>query len=71
MDMETTISMETCLKLNRTPTFQKIVLFPSMKSPLKIIKNVFYFILKLFSFSRYLNVYLDFLVMSKNGSMKR
>ena len=30
------------------------------ESPLKMIENVFYFILKLFSFSRYLGFCLDF-----------
>ena len=37
--------------------------FLAIKSPLKMMKNAFYFTSKLFSFSRYLNFYLDFLVM--------
>ena len=37
--------------------------FLAIKSPLKMMKNNFYFTSKLFSFSRYLNFYLDFLVM--------
>ena len=46
----------------------KVVLSPSKKndSPSKIIKKAFYFILKAhFSFSRYLNFCLDFLVIQK------
>ena len=35
------------------------------ESPLKIMENAFYFILKLFSFSRYFNFCLDFLVMQE------
>ena len=37
--------------------------FLAIKSPLKMMKNNFYFTSKLLSFSRYLNFYLDFLVM--------
>ena len=37
------------------------------ESPLKIMKNAFYFTLKVFSFSRYLTFCLDFLIMQKNG----
>ena len=35
------------------------------ESPLKMMKNAFYFTLKALSLSRYLNVCLDFLVMQK------
>ena len=49
----------------------RVDLFPSEKvcficfneGPLKIMKNAFYLILKAFSFSRYFNFCLDFLVM--------
>ena len=34
-------------------------------------KNAFYFILKLFSFSRYFNLCLDILDMQKNGLIRR
>ena len=37
--------------------------FLATKNTLKMMKNAFYFTLKAFSFSRYLNFYLEFLVM--------
>ena len=36
-----------------------------------MLKNAFYFILKAFSFSRYLNYFLDFLIMYKNGLIRK
>ena len=38
--------------------------FLEIESPLKMMKNPFYFILKLFSFSSYLNFWLEFLAIS-------
>ena len=44
--------------------------FLSTASSLQITKNAFYFNLKSYSFSRYLNVFLDFLVMYKNDLVR-
>ena len=56
---------KTILPWSPSITFQnKIVLFASMKA-FQNMKNAFYFILKVFSFSRYLNFCPEFLVMSK------
>ena len=41
------------------------------ESPLKIMKNAFYFTLKVFSFSRYLTFCLDFLITQKNGLIRK
>ena len=48
-----------------TLTFRKSSFIYFDQSLLKMMKNAFYFILKPFSWSRYLNFYLDFLVMQK------
>ena len=45
--------------------------FLATESPLKMMKNAFYFTFQLFSFSRYLSFYLDFLVMYKNGLIRK
>ena len=46
--------------------------FLATESPLKMMKNAFYFTLKkLFSFSKYLSFCLDFLVMCKNGLIRK
>ena len=50
---------------------KRLVSFVSMKALLKIIKNSFYFILKHFSFSRYLNFCLDLLVKQKNSLIRK
>ena len=39
-------------------------------SPLKVMKNAFYFTLKALSFSRYVRFCLDFSVMYKNGLIR-
>ena len=49
----------------RTLTFKKNCFIFFNENPLKMMKKAFYFILKLFSFSRYLNFCADFLAMSK------
>ena len=41
--------------------------FLATESPLKMMKNAFYFTSKRFSFSRYLTFCLDFFVMHQNG----
>ena len=41
------------------------------ESSVKMMKNAFYLTLNLFSFSRYLNFCLDFLVMQKNGLIRK
>ena len=41
------------------------------ESPLKMMKNAFYFNGKLFSFSRYLSFCFDFLVMQQNGLIRK
>ena len=50
---------------SRALTFQKNCFISFKKSPLKVMKNVFYFILKYFFFLRYLNLNfcLEFLVL--------
>ena len=45
--------------------------FLANESPVKMMKNAFYFTLFPFSFSRYLCVCLDFLVMYKNGLIRK
>ena len=45
--------------------------FFAIESPLKMIKDVFISPQKLFLFSRCLNICLDFLVMSKNGLIRK
>ena len=46
--------------------------FLATESPLKVIRNAFYFTLtKLFSFSRYLNFCLEFSVMLRNGLIRK
>ena len=51
---------------------KKLLLFALIKSPLKIMKNVFYFLLKyLFLFLRYLNFGLDFFGSVKSDSMRK
>ena len=50
------------LKVGVSPS-KKIIFISLNESPLKMMKNAFYFILKLFSFSRYLNFCLGILVM--------
>ena len=45
--------------------------FLATNSPLKLIKNAFYFTLKTFFFSRFLNFCLDFLIMQKNGLIRK
>ena len=47
---------------------KKIVLFASLKSPLKMVKNAFYLMLKAFLFLRF---YHYFLVMYKNGLIRK
>ena len=42
-----------------------------IESPLKIVKNAFYFILKLLSFSRYLSFCHDFWSCRKNGLIRK
>ena len=50
------------LKVGLSPSKKSCVIY-FIESPLKMIKNAFYFILfQLISFSRYLTFYLDFLV---------
>ena len=44
---------------------KKIISISFNESPLKMMKNTFYFILKALSFSRYLNFGVDILVMQK------
>ena len=51
---------------------KKLLLFASIKSSLKMMKNVFYFLLKcLFLFFRYLNFCLDFFGYVKSGLMRK
>ena len=45
--------------------------FSASESPLKMMKNAFISPQKLFSFSRYLSLCLDFLVMHQNGLIKK
>ena len=45
--------------------------FLAIESPLKMMKNAFYFTLKTFSFSRYLNVCLGFLVKREKGLIRK
>ena len=45
--------------------------FLATESPLKMMKNAFYSPLKLFPFSRYLSFCLDFLIMYRNGLIKK
>ena len=45
--------------------------FLATKSPLKMMKNAFYSPSKLFSVSRYLNFCLEFLVIWKNGLIRK
>ena len=42
-----------------------------IEKPLEVMKNAFYFILKFFSFSRYLGFYLGFLSCRKNGLSRK
>ena len=50
------------LKIGLSPS-ENICVARFIESPLKIMKNAFYFMLKAFLFSRYLRFYHDFLVM--------
>ena len=45
--------------------------FLTFESPLKMMKNDFYFTLKALSFLRYLNFCLDFLVILKNDLIRK
>ena len=45
--------------------------FLATESPLKMIKNTFYFTSKALSFARYLSFCLDFLVMYRNGLIEK
>ena len=61
--------------VSRSPCFKGA--FPGLRqflateSPLKMMKNNFISPQKLFSFSRYLNICLDVLVMNKNGLIRK
>ena len=60
------ILLQSCLKSeSHLPKKNCVICF--IESPLKIVKNVFYFILKLLSFSRYLSFCHDFWSCRKNG----
>ena len=51
---------------------KKLLLFASIKSPLKMMKNVFYFLLKyLFLLLRYLNFCFDFFGYVKSALMRK
>ena len=51
---------------------KKLLLFASIKSPLKMMKNVFYFLLKcLFLFLRYLDFCADFFGYVKSTLMRK
>ena len=60
----TNYSREKFFKVGLSPS-EKMCVVCSIESPLKRTKNAFYFILKLFSFSRYLGFHHDFLFMQK------
>ena len=45
--------------------------FLENETPLKMMKNAFYFTYRLFSFSRYLSFWLNFLVMYKSGLIRK
>ena len=51
--------------------FSRLGQFLANESPIKMLKNAFYFTFKVISFSRYLNFCLDFLVMYKNGLIRK
>ena len=57
-------------KLGLSPS-KKVVFLCFNESPLKMMKNVFYFMLKHCLFLRYFNFCLDFLVMQKNSLIRK
>ena len=60
------ISHLQCLK----GSLSSLTQFLATESPLKIMKNAFYFALNCISFSRYLNFCLEFLLILKNGLIR-
>ena len=54
-----------------SPSKKKFLFVCFNDSPSKMMKNDFYFILKVFSFSRYLNFYLDFWACKKNRLIRK